>query len=55
MYAYITSFPISNSESENQKNSGDWHFENEDIWNFKSEGLTPLINFITNIVEDNKP
>jgi hypothetical protein len=47
IYSYITSFKMTNSQTEKFK-KGDWFFENTDFWdiNLAKPALQPLISFL---------
>jgi predicted ATP-dependent endonuclease of OLD family len=45
MYSYIKTFKMSNSK-EKYLGTGDWDFNNQEYWNFDSEYLQPLKNFL---------
>lgn len=46
MYAYVSAFKMSNNKKKDIKN-GNWFYSNTKIWNFSSEGIIPLKDFLS--------
>lgn len=45
MYTYVSTQKMTQKQTTEFKNKGNWFFDNSDLWNFEAEALNPLKRF----------